>query len=221
MKFFKLFMLAGLVSLAVPSASNAASIVIDGTGISTVIPENFDLNSNTGLPTGAPVLAFYSGASGGLKLSGNSTVTFEYLGMEAGYQNKFYFGNELLFTTRGTGASTVGDTRSFEFTDNGLNEFLGFSFWSNNDFGSNTNNADIFVPNGAIPGSYTIGYALLTDLTTTILFGDGYGDSDFDDMAVRMTITPSVIPLPPSVILFGTALLGIGALARRRKNKAT
>jgi len=230
MKLLILFILTGLISLAAPNTPKAASIGLYGTSDLTIIPNDFDLNSVTGLSSGAPVSAFYGdqtlspgdggyGTSGGLKLSGNSTVTFTYLGMEAGYQNKFFLGNDEIFKTRGSGASVENDTYSFDYTDDGQNGFLDFSFWSSNDFGSNTDNA-VFVPNGAIPGAYTIGYALLTDLSVTILFGDGWGDSDFDDMAVRMTITPSVIPLPPSVFLFGTALLGIGALARRRKNKA-
>ena len=43
-------------------------------------------------------------------------------------------------------------------------------------------------------------------------FGDGRGDSDFDDMVVRI----SVIPLPAGGLLLLTAMGGF-AVARRKK----
>jgi len=43
------------------------------------------------------------------------------------------------------------------------------------------------------------------------------GDSDFDDMLVRADFRVAAVPVPAAVWLFGSGLLGLIGMARRRK----
>jgi hypothetical protein len=45
----------------------------------------------------------------------------------------------------------------------------------------------------------------------------GTGDIDFDDMMVRAKFTSTVVPVPAAAWLFGSGLLGLIGMARRRK----
>ena len=45
----------------------------------------------------------------------------------------------------------------------------------------------------------------------------GFVDSDFDDMMVRAQFIPTAVPLPAAVWLFGSGLIGLIGMARRRK----
>ncbi len=68
--------------------------------------------------------------------------------------------------------------------------------------------------NGSIDNPLAIAFsAISADGKSVIaLFGDGAGDHDYDDMAIRI----SVVPLPPALLLFGGALLGLAWLGRKR-----
>ena len=114
----------------------------------------------------------YSGVLGGLKITGNAVITFEYLGMEAGFQNKFFYNdgqvNNELFETRtlGGGAGTpLNTTQSFNYYDDGNGDFLSFSFWSGKTFiRDDTPNDSIFVENGDVDTGYHIAFAFDADI---------------------------------------------------------
>ena len=48
-----------------------------------------------------------------------------------------------------------------------------------------------------------------------VFLGDGFGDSDFDDMVVGVGVF--AVPVPPAAILLLTGLFGLGALKRMRR----
>jgi len=164
---------------------------------------------------------------GGLKITQDAHLTFTYLGYEAGFQNKFNYSGVTQFTTREDNSTTpltpLGTTVEFDYFAGVTPSVLDFSFWSSEAFvGQPVSNGGLGVlnANGSYDtNEYSIGFAARTSNSVILLFGDGVypRDNDFDDMAVLLEVT--AIPLPPSAILFGTALLGLAGL-RRRKRKA-
>ena len=77
----------------------------------------------------------------------------------------------------------------------------------------------------ATPSAY-VGYLLTSDATAgtyTSMFWDNGGAQDLRDIShisalVRGEVIPT--PLPPALLLFGSALAGLGYLARRRRTIA-
>jgi len=235
MKHLKILILAGIVAMAGSVQANAALISFTGDLLNpgATLPDNFDPNGSNVLAAGGINLDTNSSVAvygnGGLNVTGNVILKFTYLGYEAGFQNMFKYNGEVLFTTRdgymgtGTDLNSPAAVREFAYNGSGL---LNFGFWSGEVFGDGapTTNGGEGVTN--INGSYatnnySIGFAGVTDNSAVLLFGDGNNtnrDNDFDDMAVLVEV--SVVPLPPSAILFGTALLGLAALRRRKKPAA-
>lgn len=129
-------------------------------------------------------------------------VTFTLVGFESNFNNAFSAGGQTL-TNPNLGASF-----SFENVAAGL---LNFGFLTNG--------------SGALKGNghNATGLMLAEDNSSAlILFNDRFGDRDFDDMVVKMSITPlSVSPVPEpetvSMLLGGLGLLGL--MARRRQRR--
>jgi hypothetical protein len=75
-------------------------------------------------------------------------------------------------------------------------------------------------------GSPSQSNGLIFDLGTgqfIIAFEDGsssqpLGDNDYNDLVLKVTVTATPIPLPPSALLLGSGLLGLVGLRRWRKN---
>ena len=61
----------------------------------------------------------------------------------------------------------------------------------------------------------SLAVAMISPSSAYLMFGDGFGDADYDDMVVRVDV--SAVPLPAAVWLFGTALIGLVGLGKRRK----
>ncbi|HER27242.1 MAG TPA: hypothetical protein ENI69_09045, partial [Rhodospirillales bacterium] len=185
MKFFGILILTGLVFLVAPNISKAAVINFSSNYETVTLPGGsnpFSLDSETGLVAGTTDIKAYIGVEpndliGGLSITGDAIITFTYLGMEAGFQNKFFYNdgttNNELFETRtvsgGAGsASGPGNSQTFSYVDTG--DFLSFSFWSGKTFISDpTPNQDIFVENGSIDPAYSIGFSLIDPLSAVIL----------------------------------------------------
>ncbi len=214
-------------------SAQAASLSIIPSG-ATVVLSGFDL-AISGLGNGSTVQLFTNGSSGGLILSGAPTdVTFEYLGSETGALNRAVEnenGDELFRNYDPDGAflpgtaSSIGDTAVVNIASGG---YVPFKFDAAHQIPSPPVCAlGLCLPNpptyvvetatngGDIEGLLAI--ALFQESSTSViaLLNDGTGIYDYDDFALRISVT--AIPLPPAVLLFGGALIGLGWLTRRRK----
>ena len=145
-----------------------------------------------------------------LSVDMDGSVTFYYIAAESAYTNSFNYGS-----------STITEhNESFDwdgwssFTINvAANEILDFSFTSAT--------AHALTPVDNASGTSLEGLGIMTDgnMSELVLaYNDnalGTGDSDFDDMLVRAEF--SAVPVPAAVWLFGSGLLGLIGMARRRK----
>ncbi|WP_209017012.1 VPLPA-CTERM sorting domain-containing protein [Roseibium aggregatum] len=237
----KLSAILAAALIAVSSAASAATLSIVGNPIAeTSLPGNFgslrtadgtvdrndalfrDNNGNLVLPAGQPaafglsVFNSSNGAGGGLALSGKSEVTFTYLGFEAGNTNTFSsneFGGAF-FANKGAAASGFGDTITALF-DSGVTPFLlDFVFSTSGGGGQSAENA------GSIASGLTLAFGPLFNNGKSVFafLGDGAGDSDFDDMVVRIDVT--AVPVPAALPLLVGGLGVLGFVARRRKRTA-
>jgi len=196
------------------TAAQSAVLEISG-GETAFLGGMFDLTASTGLTAGTEIKTFTSandGPSTGLMLLGAPTnVTFTYLGSEAGNTNRAFEtedGHNFLFSSD---SAAVGASESVNVLNDGAVpfKFTSTSCWwifCDTDGASNDGNID---------KDLTMAFFQESPNSVIALFGDGGGDSDFDDMAIRI----SVVPLPPAFAVFGGAMLGLGWLARRRKQQ--
>lgn len=200
--------LVSLIAVFSVTIVNAATLSLVG-GTDVNLPGNFSEAplSLTGLQTGDTVTFFDSSnsASEGLALSGPTTIRFEYLGKEAGYRNRAIelAGFGVLFDTT---TSALGSSVTVTLTPN-ANGLLPFKFSTSG--GGTPADAE----NGNITNPLAIAFSAVTNNSVIALFGDGAGDHDFDDMAIRI----SVVPLPPALLLFAGALFGLGWVGRKRR----
>lgn len=200
--------LVSLISVFSVTIVNAATLSLVG-GTDVNLPGNFSEAplSLTSLQTGDTVTFFDSSnsASEGLALSGVTTIRFEYLGKEAGYRNRAIelAGFGVLFDTT---TSVLGNSVTVTLTPN-ANGLLPFKFSTSG--GGTPADAE----NGNITNPLAIAFSAVTNNSVIALFGDGAGDHDFDDMAIRI----SVVPLPPALLLFAGALFGLGWVGRNRR----
>lgn len=210
----KKLMKAALValSLLLPVSAHAATLSLVGGQSGVTLPGNFSGASHlplTGLNAGVDQVTVFdsTNANQGLTLSSTATIRFDYLGKEAGYLNKAIelAGFGVLFSTNTSiaGVSTVTVQLSPD-----LNGLLPFKFTTSGGGGKE-------AANGNIEDPLAIAFSQISadGKSVIALFGDGAGDHDFDDMAIRI----SVVPLPPALLMFAGALLGLGWLSRGRK----
>ncbi len=198
--------LAGAMLVAGPASAMVLS-VSGGTGDS--VPANFN---PTGFPGGVAAgdsITVFNNANagtGGLSLSSNATLRFEFLGSEADFTNVFDFGGTLFSTA----TAAVGDV----VTVAAAGGVIPFSFLGGGSGGTATNGGPIDAP-------LLIAFANLGDNSFLAMFNDGGGpDADFDDLVVRVSV--SQVPLPPAVWLLLSAVLGLVSFARiRRKGPQT
>lgn len=145
-----------------------------------------------------------NGVIGSLSVTdGPATVTYTYLGKEAGFSNGFF---NLGGSTSAIADSDAVGTSSQQANVDGA---LSFSF---NTFGVTT------VSNGtaSLPGAPT--FAIFdggnSPYDFIIAYGDGTGDQDFDDMVLGVT---AAIPEPETYALLLAGLGVVGFVARRRR----
>lgn len=195
------FLLAGPASAALLSVSGGSPSILNG---------NFSLSAETGLAAGDAITRFDSvnAASGGLSmLEGPGKLTFEYLGSEAGYSNAFYLGGALAFLNTSTSAGAWATV--FQDADGLI------------DFTATTTGGGVpaaAVNGGPITGPLLLAYSGLADNSLVLLFGDGYGDLDLDDLAIRVSV--SEVPLPAAVWLLISAILGLVSVGKVCRAKA-
>ena len=196
-------------SLSVGSA-RAATLNLLGIGTPGTLAGNFDPSGLAainldGVGVGTAITIFNGlGNTGGLSLSVNTTVTFTFMGKEAGFTNQLLSGNTVLFDN-----NVALGTQSATLTVNAGS--LPFLFRAPGNLDANDD--------GSIATGLQIAFVKVSDSVFYALFDDGGAgpDKDFDDMVVRVAIAT---PLPGALPLFAGGLGALGLLGWRRKRKA-
>lgn len=175
-----------------------------------VLGSGFSLTAETGLTNDGTtnVAVFNSGnvAGNGLFLSEDATLTFEYLGTEATFNNSFAaFGSDLF-----SKASTPGETVPVA-SSTGMLDFLVPFILTSGGGGTAENGV-------AISTGLSFALADFTPTSVIVLFDDSGTGTDYDDFAVRISV--SQVPLPPAVWLLLSAILGLVSFSRIRRGEA-
>jgi hypothetical protein len=168
--------------------------------------------------------------NGFVYLDTSSTLSFQYIGSEAGNKNEFESpGITSLFTSPGNGhgivdytASGVESSGAAIAAGNPANSAtaIDFSFVQNGGHGG-TGTASNGDPYGSFCTSCSL-FVVFLDPTTLnpldnqslgstvadVFFNDGNTDDNHDDMAIRITATP--VPVPAALPIVGAALAGFG-----------
>jgi hypothetical protein len=79
--------------------------------------------------------------------------------------------------------------------------------------------ADFRLPSEGFSGWNLANVALTADGTSDVLSFLAYGNLPVPPFALLSDVSVSAVPLPGALTLFGSALVGMGALARRRAKK--
>jgi hypothetical protein len=174
-----------------------------------VLGPSFDSSASMGLLSNGDSITIYSGPAiagtvGGLTLDSAVDLKVEYLGKEAGFTNIFHY-NADLFTT---GVTAPGTSVTIAGAAAGILPFF-FQTSGGGVPGSAENG-------GPIAANLQIAFAALGDGSFIALYDDGGAGTDFDDMAVRI----SVVPLPAAAWLLISALLGLVSFSRIRRKEA-
>jgi hypothetical protein len=194
------------------SASAATLSIVGGTA--DTVPAGYNPYPDTpGLVIGDSIVAFDSSNIGGrgLFLDSRARVSFTYLGEEAGRINRAI---ELAGgTSLRNRLADVGKTISAVFGTG----FVPFQFTS-----TGPSSGTMTVITNGIGGSPGLNMAFKLDgasdrvgKTGFVMFGDGVGDTDRDDMVLSVKV--SAVPLPAGGLLILTALGALGVASRRRK----
>jgi hypothetical protein len=197
---------AGAVTLIASLSVNAAFLISSGGST-----QNFAGNDFASDLSGEGFNQMTTGAQ--LSVDMDGSVTFYYIAAESGYSNSFISGSFIAedndgFKWDGWGASITIDVKA--------DEILDFSFTSAN--------ASALTPVDNVSDSNLEGLGIMAGESMSELvlaYNDnylGFVDSDYDDMLVRAEFTPVThLPVPGAVWLFGSGLLGLMGMARRRK----
>ena len=199
---------AGMVTLIASLSANAAFVISGGS------TQDLTTISGNDFSTDLQGLGFSEMAtSAQLSVDMDGSVTFYYIAAESAYTNSFNSGSSNTMTENNDSFNWDGwESFSINVT---AGEVLNFSFTSDN--------ASALTPVDNASGSNLSGLGIMTSTAIpelVLAYNDnylGFVDSDFDDMMVRAQFIPTAVPLPAAVWLFGSGLIGLIGMARRRK----
>jgi hypothetical protein len=204
--------LAGMMMTG--GAAQAAPVldVVTSNGTATTIggasDAFFDLGLSTGLGAGSAITVFNGSTASpfGLSLSETGNLTFEYLGSDAGYTNSF---STPAGSFSSDGSNSIGDMFSANNVGAGLLDFVMQSDDGVNPISSAFNN-------GPIGTNMAYAVAVLSETSVILLLDDGGLGTDFDDLAIKVSV--SEVPLPAAAWLLISAILGLVSFSRIRRN---
>jgi len=204
---------AAVSVVALAGAASAATLSLSAGGYADTIDTSgtgtdpFDLTAETGLAHGDALTVFDQANDGGLQVSEPTKIWVTYLGSEAGNETAAFelsTGSNQLFNNQ---TSSFGDVASF-MDDGGFIDFL-FRDISDNE---SIENGDT---GSATSASLRMAFADISANGRSViaLFGDGAGDTDYDDIAIRI----STVTVPAAGLLLLTAVGGLSFAKRRKK----
>ena len=195
----------GAVTIVASLSANAALFIVGGSSQPLPLTGN---NFNADLQG----LGYTQMISGGqLRVSQDGFVTYTYIGAESAFNNSFntpsgsMVENDEAFNISGYDSITVSvsynDILNFNFTsDGGANALTPVD----NYFSTNLQGLGIFT--GASSQQVILGYDDQNSISA---------DDNHDDMMILVNF--STVPLPAAIWLFGTGMLGLIGIARRKK----
>lgn len=186
---------AGMLLAATPVSAMVLSVT---GGTNSTVPADFNpVGFPGGVSVGDPIKVFDSTSpGGGLTLSDNGLLRFEYYGKEALFVNFFVNGSSLFSTA----TSVIGDS----FLAPTAAGTVPFSFLTSGGGGLSATNG------GPIDSGLSIAFADLGNNSFLIMFNDIGNDRDFDDLVVKV----SAVPLPAAVWLLLSAFIGLWGMSR-------
>lgn len=157
-----------------------------------------------------------SGLFGSLFATSEVRATFTYLGQKSGHINLFIGDSDLLLETGTVGSTSISSVMSansdldFHFLDRDTMNVV-----SNSD-GRSFEESTVLPPSFAILNSNV--NAAFGNYDYILGFNDDWNDADYDDFVVGLNVAAT--PLPPAAWLFGSALVGLGAVVRRSRTRS-
>ena len=205
----KMKILGLMVAGAFLAAAPLQAAVLDVAGgtnttIGAASNSGFDLTGTTGLSAASNISLFNSTSvpTFGLSLLSAAKLTFEYLGSEAGFVNSFTVGAN---TFKNDGSTPLHTTFSGNFGTGPL------------DFSLSSSGGGTATNNGSISSNIAYAISVLTGNSVIVLFDDSGSGHDFDDLAVKISV--SAVPLPAAAWLLISAILGLVSFSRIRRNR--
>jgi len=182
-----------------------------GAGAQTLSLQSPDAYSFSGFnASGAG--SFSSGLFATVWVSGPATVTYDYVGSESGYNTSLFatFFSSTGTVTESAGSRAVGTVNAGGALNFGFRDGRGIDI---------LNSMGATFTGASNPSFLILGSNVATSGQSSYLLGynDSYmGDADFDDIVVRVSVSP--IPEPSTYALMLAGLAAVGFVARRRRS---